>query len=443
MLKKLVNICILLLASAHEFKNCGTNDLNVQSIQLYPDPPHIGEILDVSLTGKSHIDVEQPVIEVDLSILGIPLTTVHVDVCQNNKCPLPSGSVFSVDLNYTLPNKSPGSLPIDVTLKATDQGRSIGCYSLQTNVVDYTQDITIEDDIYWLFHHWKRQYNVQYNNVVEEVYRYGIFWNNTKYVLLNNHPSVVLSHNKYSDLDRSEYRQKLGYKYSPDWRNVSHIVVYNSTLPPAVDWRTVGAVTPVKNQGQCGSCWSFSVTGALEGAYFIKTGTLVSFSEQELVDCDHVDKGCNGGQMDDAFEWIHNNSGLCSEASYSYGGKVGTCVKCQPVKNSSVSGYVDVHPSEEALMAALTQPPVAIAIEADHMSFQFYSSGVYSGNCGTNLDHGVLLVGYGSENGTDYWIVKNSWGNTWGDNGYIYIARGSGTEGGECGIELSASYPVM
>lgn len=443
MLIKLVKLCILscIFTNAHEFNTCGNNNLNVQSIHFYPDPPHIGGLLDVSLEGIARTNLINPIMEVDLSILGIPLTTLHVDICTD--CPLKSGTPFTFDINYTLPDKSPGSLPIDVTLKATDQSVSIGCYSLQTNVVEHIQDSMIDDDVYWLFHHWKKQYDVQYNTIEEEVHRYGIFCNNTKYLLLHYHPTVVVGHNKYSDLDRDEYRQRLGYKYIPDWRDASHIVVYNSTLPPTVDWRTIGAVTPVKNQGQCGSCWSFSTTGAMEGAYFIKTGTLVSFSEQELVDCDHVDQGCNGGEMDDAFEWIHNNSGLCSEDSYPYSSAAGKCKKCQPVKNSRVSGYVDVAPSEEALMAAVALQPVSIAIEADHRSFQFYSSGVYSGDCGTNLDHGVLLVGYGSENGKDYWIVKNSWGDTWGNSGYIYVGRGTAQEGGECGIELSASYPIM
>ena len=214
-----------------------------------------------------------------------------------------------------------------------------------------------------------------------------------------------------------------------------------------MDWRDRGAVTPVKNQQQCGSCWAFSTTGAVEGAYYLKNGNLTSFSEQELVSCDKVDQGCNGGEMDDAFQWIQKQGGLCSESDYPYHsgtGNSGSCAKkCQPVKGSQVKSYVDVNATESELKAAVAKQPVAIAIEADGFGFQLYHSGVYTGKCGTNLDHGVLLVGYGTDNGQDYWLVKNSWGDSWGDSGYIKIERGKSQEGGQCGILLSASYPVL
>jgi C1A family cysteine protease len=224
----------------------------------------------------------------------------------------------------------------------------------------------------------------------------------------------------------------------------------------SVNWVEAGAVTQVKDQGQCGSCWSFSTSGALEGAYFVKNGKLVSFSEQQLVDCDNLrnggrDQGCNGGLMDNAFSWITKNGGLCLEADYPYFSgdtqNSGTCQKtCTVYSGSSVVKYVDVAPSDDAqMMAALSQQPVAIAIEADQREFQLYKSGVFSGTCGTTLDHGVLAVGYGSENGSDYYLVKNSWGDSWGSSGYIKLARGKTLNGGDgqCGMLLSASYPVV
>lgn len=204
-----------------------------------------------------------------------------------------------------------------------------------------------------------------------------------------------------------------------------------------------GAVTPVKNQGQCGSCWSFSTTGNLEGAYAIKTGTLVSFSEQELVSCDHGDNACNGGLMDYAFEFIKENGGLCTEEAYPYTGTAGLCRKrtCQTVPGSHVLDWVDVHPSEQALMKALNVGPVSVAIEADQRTFQLYAEGVLTGECGTSLDHGVLAVGYGvSADGIPFWNVKNSWGETWGQGGYIYLQRGVQQYGGQCGLLLAASY---
>ncbi len=229
-----------------------------------------------------------------------------------------------------------------------------------------------------------------------------------------------------------------------------------SSTASSVDWVTAGAVTPVKDQGQCGSCWSFSTTGALEGAYYTTYGTLPSFSEQQLVDCDNrqhggKDMGCNGGLMDNAFTWIKKNGGLCTEVSYPYVSgttkTAGTCqTTCSAVKNSAVVSYTDVPTkSDSAMMQALTLQPVSVAIEADQKAFQLYKSGVFTGECGTNLDHGVLVVGYGTMSGTDYYRIKNSWGTTWGDAGYIYIGRGSQYNDGQgqCGVLLSASYPSL
>jgi len=218
-----------------------------------------------------------------------------------------------------------------------------------------------------------------------------------------------------------------------------------SSLPASVDWVAAGAVTPVKNQGSCGSCWSFSTTGALEGAYKLKYGTLESFSEQQLVSCDDVDLGCNGGWMDDAFDWTAKNGGLCTEAAYPYtsgAGKNAACVTgCTANANVAPKSHTDVTAnSVTALMSAVAQQPVSIAIQANQAAFQSYSSGVLTGRCGERLDHGVLAVGYGTENGVDYWLVKNSWGPDWGENGYIKIER---SDADLCGVLLAASYPTL
>ena len=263
--------------------------------------------------------------------------------------------------------------------------------------------------------------------------------------------SYTLGHNQFSGMDEYDFSN---YVKTVNFTNkIKNIIKINETIPESVDWRLNNAVTPVKDQGQCGSCWSFSTTGSLEGIYAIQTGELVSFSEQQLVDCDNFrhggkDHGCNGGIMDNAFSWINKNGGLCTEESYPYisgNGETESCqTTCDVVPKSQIQTWVDVASSDAALMTAIAQQPVSIAIEADQIDFQLYKSGVLTSKCGTTLDHGVLVIGYGNDN-EDYYLVKNSWGTTWGDEGYIKLGRGPQYNDGQgqCGILLEASYPII
>jgi len=218
---------------------------------------------------------------------------------------------------------------------------------------------------------------------------------------------------------------------------------FNTVIPESIDWRDYGMVTNVKNQGNCGSCWSFSSTGAMESEYAIKTGKLINLSEQELIDCIRLE-GCNGGEMEDAFLYVMDNR-LCSDAEIPYEAQDDTCGEC--LDGIKIDDCVEVPSGNEtALKMAVSRGPVSVAIEADTLTFQTYKGGILdSSKCGTNLDHGVLVVGYGEEDGVNYWIVKNSWGEDWGENGYVRIKRSTSGEiqDGTCGIALQASYPVI
>jgi len=264
-----------------------------------------------------------------------------------------------------------------------------------------------------------------------------------------NH-TYQLDLNEFSDVPAHEFAvTNFGLKRPEGglWNGLALLGTHQytgSSLPDAVDWTLNGAVTPVKNQGGCGSCWTFSATGALEGAWKIHAGPLVSLSEQQLVDCVNGGGGCSGGLMEYAFNY-EKDVDVCTEASYKYEGRNGACraAGCAAgIPKGEVTGYKRVGRDEESLMEAVAQQPVSVAIEADQYAFQSYKSGVLTWGCGTSLDHGVLVVGYGVESGTKYWKVKNSWGPRWGDQGYVKILRGK-ADGGECGIKLDASYPVV
>jgi cathepsin L len=295
-----------------------------------------------------------------------------------------------------------------------------------------------------------QKYNKSYASSSEQAYRYRVFKKNLEQILAHNEQNLgfTLAVNHFADLTTSEFSERfLGLKFNATSRKPAPAVHRASTkaLPDTVDWRTKGAVTPVKDQGQCGSCWSFSTTGSVEGAWFLKKGSLVSLSEQNLVDCStsQGNQGCNGGLMDDAFQYIISNKGLDTEKSYPYEAEDDKCRFKAANVGATISSFVDVKSgSESDLQSAVAQQPVSVAIDASHFSFQFYSSGVYyEKSCSaTELDHGVLAVGYGTDSGKDYWLVKNSWAASWGDKGYIKMSR---NKSNNCGIATASSYPVV
>jgi hypothetical protein len=311
-------------------------------------------------------------------------------------------------------------------------------------------------DLVAKFTSWKKQHGKAYK-AEEEASRLATFISNDAYIRAHNagNWTFTLGHNEFSDMTFEEFQGAYlagGLALFTNKPRTARVFLKGEHTPKdfqaadSVDWVAKGAVTPIKNQGQCGSCWSFSTTGSVEGSYQIKTGKLLSLSEENLVQCDNrahggSDQGCQGGLMDNAFKWIETN-GICTEEAYPYTsgtGTTGTCKKsCSPAV--TVTKYTDVtQGDEDALADAVQGQPVSIAVDAAGSQWQLYKSGIFNHpTCGKQLDHGVLAVGYGTQAGTDYWKIKNSWGTTWGQSGYMLMKRGSNM----CGLANSASFPT-
>uniref|UniRef100_A0A803NIF6 Uncharacterized protein n=1 Tax=Cannabis sativa TaxID=3483 RepID=A0A803NIF6_CANSA len=316
------------------------------------------------------------------------------------------------------------------------------------SIVGYSSEhLTSIDKLVHLFDKWISKHGKIYESIEEKFQRFEIFRDNLKHIDETNKQisDYWLGLNEFADLSHEEFKSKyLGLK--PDFtkrtgssENFSYRDVVD--LPKSVDWRKKGAVTAVKNQGSCGSCWAFSTVAAVEGINQIVTGNLTSLSEQELIDCDRsFNNGCNGGLMDHAFEYIKSSGGLHKEDDYPYLMEEGTCEeKKDEMEVVTITGYQDVPSNDEqSLIKALAHQPVSVAIDASDRNFQFYSGGVFNGHCTTMLNHGVTAVGYG----TDNIIVKNSWGPKWGEKGYIRMKRNTGKREGLCGINKMASFPT-
>ncbi|WVZ95772.1 hypothetical protein U9M48_041495 [Paspalum notatum var. saurae] len=325
------------------------------------------------------------------------------------------------------------------------------------SIVGYSpEDLASHDRLIKLFEEWVAKHRKAYASFEEKLRRFEVFKDNLKHIDEINREvsSYWLGLNAFADLTNDEFKATyLGMinQNTPASRRSSsgsfrYAGVAAGELPKEVDWRKKGAVTEVKNQGQCGSCWAFSTVAAVEGINAIVTGNLTSLSEQELIDCStDGNNGCNGGVMDYAFSYIAGSGGLHTEEAYPYLMEEGECDHKDDEQQAvvTISGYEDVPAGDEAaLVKALAHQPVSVAIEASGRHFQFYSGGVFDGPCGAELDHGVAAVGYGSSKGQDYIVVKNSWGSHWGEKGYIRMKRGTGKRDGLCGINKMASYPT-
>ena len=340
----------------------------------------------------------------------------------------------------------------------------VAASSLALGAITY-RDVLNEE---WLS--FKAKFNKTYSDPAEDNYRFKVFLGTKHKIARHNQRqanglhSYTLGINKFADLTQSEFVRTMN-GYRPHLKRAQSFVDLNEPhvrralleadddetvdLPKSVDWRQHGYVTPVKDQGHCGSCWAFSSTGALEGQHFKKTGNLISLSEQNLVDCSrkYGNMGCDGGLMENAFKYIRDNHGVDTENSYPYEAHDDKCRFKNKTVGADDKGYMEIPQGDERKLtqAIAMKGPVSIAIDASQESFRLYDGGVYDepacGNQQENLDHGVLVVGYGTDavHG-DYYLVKNSWSETWGEAGYIKMAR---NRDNQCGVATSAVYPVV
>lgn len=330
------------------------------------------------------------------------------------------------------------------------------------------------------FRNWVDTHRIVANDDHHLAHMFENWLDNDKFIEQHNgkNLSYTVGHNAFSGMNSEEFAEFMGFRANAELLTKGEGFLRGSvptvqqeeimnleSLPTSVDWRTKGVVSDIRNQFQCGSCWAYSGTSTVESAVAIKTGHLYDLSEQQSVSCAGLrygNLGCNGGYYSGLWDFSKDNDGICSEADYPYtsgNGDTGSCIKgCDPVSGTKVQSYVDVTPnSDTAMMTALNVCPLSIAIEADQRSYQMYLSGIYNdyegcnansktkgANSQPNIDHAVVLVGYGTENGQDYYILRNSWDVSWGEGGYMRIARGNQFGPyGVCGVLYDPMYPVV
>ncbi|CAJ1938664.1 unnamed protein product [Sphenostylis stenocarpa] len=314
--------------------------------------------------------------------------------------------------------------------------------------------LSSEEEVLQLFQEWQNEHGRKYGNPQEKAKRFNIFQRNLRYINeMNAKRKSPTQHrlglNKFADMSPEEfaetYLKQIEMPSNFESRKVRKDDGDCENLPDSVDWREKGAVTEVRDQGDCQSHWAFSVTGAIEGINKIVTGNLVTLSAQELLDCDPASHGCAGGFYFNAFGYVIDNGGIDTEANYPYRAKNGTCNE-NAKKVVSIDNLLVVDGTEKGLLCRVSKQPVSVSIDATGL--QFYTGGVYGGdNCTKNSRFATfvcLIVGYGSVGGEDYWIVKTSWGKEWGEKGYLLIKRNVSEEWpyGVCAINAAAGYPI-
>ncbi|KAM3614783.1 uncharacterized protein V6R79_018972 [Siganus canaliculatus] len=334
----------------------------------------------------------------------------------------------------------------------TNRGLLLGSLLLLTLCCRAAAMFEVRLDAHWAL--WKKTHGKMYQSEEEDVRRRELWEKNVMLITTHNLEASMGLHtyevgmNHMGDLTAEEIQQTFANLVPPTGlqRAPSPFAgASGANAPDSMDWRQKGAVTAVKMQGSCGSCWAFSAAGALEGQLAKTTGKLVDLSPQNLVDCStkYGNQGCNGGFMHHAFQYVIDNHGIDSDASYPYAGRDQPCRYNPRYRAANCSTYSFLPEGDEGALkeAVATIGPISVAIDATRPLFAFYRSGVYNDpSCSKSVNHAVLTVGYGTLNGQDYWLVKNSWGVQFGDKGYIRMSR---NKHNQCGIALYGCYPVM
>jgi cathepsin L len=441
------------------YTDCGSSSTHAKITSL--SPATIEMPGKATIIGSGALDADQTSASFSLKVKKgiIPFVSGKGSICEDTTiklplgtgsftvkgidCPAKAGDVavqVELDVLSSLVDDADNSLlSIHIEANADDTGDQVICLDVDASLASATD-----------FDAYLNKFGKAYNGDDEYTTRKAIYEENMKFIKAENAKgnTHTLGETRFTDITNEEFKALYvsGYKApSQMLGDLAYLGEHEETASSgSVDWTTKGAVTKVKDQGQCGSCWSFSTTGGLEGAWEIATGQLTSMSEQQFVDCDTSSMGCNGGNMNSAFAWAEKQN-VATEQSYPYTAKDGSCKTSglsTAIPKGGVTGYKSVgslfsKATVAKLESAIDLNPVSIAIEADQNSFQHYTGGILSSGCGTNLDHGVLAVGYNTAEG--YWLVKNSWGASWGDNGYIKLSQ----TGNVCGILNQPVYPTV
>jgi len=295
---------------------------------------------------------------------------------------------------------------------------------------------------------WAASFGKVYNGETEYAAREQIYNQNVAKIEAHNSKALSWSMdvNQFADLTEDEFvAEYTGLLDQPTSLSDVNLGTMEevAVTEDAIDWTTKGAVNPIKNQGQCGSCWAFSTVGTLESAYQISTGKLYSLAEQQLVDCDRQDNGCSGGWPHTAYDGYFSGAGVCSEDSYTYTARDGTCQdsSCDvKLPQGTVTGHKNVGQTSSGLKSALSQQPVSVTVNAGQL--QFAANGVVTGDCQGQINHAVIAVGYGTD-GQDYFKIRNSWGTSWGEQGYIRLAQEGGSQGTACLLQYAPVVPQL